>query len=248
MVVTEGGDGAVGGHQQRQHIEALDAVVAHQLRARSANINHLGGDFRALPGSAVHQWFAVRTKRPLMAQEPRMGAGGDHPTVSVFDVDDAVSFDAKRPEAYSLQLLTGHGLDRISPDLRDLHCHLYYCRVKNSNVLTAICAPLNNRPAILGNSSTKEVARADTSVRADRLALCLPTVADDPMALPLPDREVSDECWLQWMGQNLGFLSVQLLYGAVADPFAHKSIQTRLVGGAEWIRTGSTVSGLPDDN
>src|SRR5215469_6416591 len=150
MVVTEGGDGAVGGHQQRQHVEALNAVVAHQLRARSANINHLGGDFRALPESTVYQRFAIRTKHPLMAQEPRMGAGGDHPPVSVLDVDDAVSFDAKRPEAYSLQLLTGHGFDRISPNLRDLHCRLYYCRVKNSNVLTAICAPLDNWPGDFG--------------------------------------------------------------------------------------------------
>ena len=74
MVVTKGGDGAVGGHEQRQHVEALYAVVAHQLRARSDNVHHLGGNFRALPGSAVHQRFAIRTQRPLMAQEPRMGA------------------------------------------------------------------------------------------------------------------------------------------------------------------------------
>jgi hypothetical protein len=31
--------------------------------------------------------------------------------VGVLDVDNAVAFDAKRPEAYPLQLLTGHGLD-----------------------------------------------------------------------------------------------------------------------------------------
>ena len=74
MVVTEGGDGAVGSHQQRQYVEALNAFVARQLRARSDNVHHLGGDFRGLPGSAVNQWFAIRTKRPLMAQEPRMGA------------------------------------------------------------------------------------------------------------------------------------------------------------------------------
>jgi hypothetical protein len=35
MVVTKGGDGSVGGHQQRQHIEALNAIIAYQLRTRS---------------------------------------------------------------------------------------------------------------------------------------------------------------------------------------------------------------------
>ena len=32
MVVTEGGDRSVGGYQQREHIEALNTIVAHQAR------------------------------------------------------------------------------------------------------------------------------------------------------------------------------------------------------------------------
>jgi hypothetical protein len=41
-------------------------------------------------------------------------------------VYDSVAFYAERPDARPLQLLAGHGFDRISPDFRDLHCHLSY--------------------------------------------------------------------------------------------------------------------------
>jgi hypothetical protein len=59
-----------------------------------------------------------------MTQKPRMGARRDHLALGVLDVHDAVAFDAERPEADPLQLLTGHRLDRVSPDLRDLHRRL----------------------------------------------------------------------------------------------------------------------------
>src|SRR5215813_29008 len=124
MVVAEGGNGAVGGDQERQHVEALHAVIAHQLRARPANVHHRRGNVWTVPGPAIHPRFAIRTQRALMAQETRMGSRGDHPLLGVLDVDNAVAVDAERPDAYPLQLLAGHGLDRISPDLRDLHCYL----------------------------------------------------------------------------------------------------------------------------
>src|SRR2546426_7584714 len=50
-----------------------------------------------------------------------MGAPRDHLAMGVLDGQDPVSFDAERPETCQLQLLTGHRLDRVSPDLRDLH-------------------------------------------------------------------------------------------------------------------------------
>ena len=53
-----------------------------------------------------------------------MGARGDYPTLGVLDMHDSVAVDAQRPHASPLQLLAGHRLDRISPDLRDLHRHL----------------------------------------------------------------------------------------------------------------------------
>src|SRR5215475_1656677 len=124
MVVAEGGNGAVGGYQERQHVEALHAVIAHQLRARPANVNHRGGNVWTVPGPAIHQRFAIRTQRTPKAQKTRMGSRGDHPLLGVFDVDNTVAFDTERPDADPLQLLAGHGLDRISPDLRDLHDYL----------------------------------------------------------------------------------------------------------------------------
>src|SRR6516164_10446631 len=110
-----------------------------------------------------------------------MGAGGDHPPVSVLDVDDAVAFDAKRAEAYPLQFLTGHGLDGICPDLRDLHGTSAVVGLRIRMFPMAICAPLHNRPAILENSSTNEVTTADTSVQPTDWHFALPTVTNDPM-------------------------------------------------------------------
>src|SRR6516164_5492456 len=132
-----------------------------------------------------------------------MGAGGDHPPVSVLDVDDAVAFDAKRAEAYPLQFLTGHGLDGISPDLGDLHATSAVVGLRVRMFPTAICAPLNNRPGDLEHSSTDEVTRADTLVQAHRLALCPAhggkrsrrTVASEGSGR-------SDESWLQEIWQN----------------------------------------------
>src|SRR2546429_1205779 len=124
MVVTEGGDGPVASHQQRQHVKALGAVVTHQLRASPGNVYNLGGDLRTVPWPAVYQGCTLCTQPTLMTQETRMGARGDHPTLAVLDMHDSVAVDAERPQACPLQLLAGHRLDRISPDLRDLHHHL----------------------------------------------------------------------------------------------------------------------------
>ncbi len=55
-----------------------------------------------------------------------MGARGDHPTLNVLDMHDSIAVDAEWPQACPLQLLTGHRLDRISPDLHDLHHHLHF--------------------------------------------------------------------------------------------------------------------------
>jgi len=46
--------------------------------------------------------------------------------MGILDVYDSIAFDAKWPNIYPLQLLAGHGFDRISPYFRYLHCHL--CR------------------------------------------------------------------------------------------------------------------------
>ena len=61
MVVTEGGDGSVGSHQQRQHVKALGTVVMHQLRARPGNVHNFGGDLRTVPRPAVYQGCAIYT-------------------------------------------------------------------------------------------------------------------------------------------------------------------------------------------
>ena len=56
MVVTKGGDGAVGGHQEWQHVEPLGALVTRDPgRARAGEGLDVGGDGGAVPRPAVHQ-------------------------------------------------------------------------------------------------------------------------------------------------------------------------------------------------
>ena len=86
-----------------------------------------------------------RSHPRFLGHQGTLGPDGE-PLVGVLDMNDAVAFDAKRPEAYPLQLLTGHGLDRISPDLCQLHGHLRIAGLRTRMLLMAICAPLNNRP------------------------------------------------------------------------------------------------------
>jgi pyruvate ferredoxin oxidoreductase alpha subunit len=50
--------------------------------------------------------------------------GPKPPRPTVLDMHDPVAFDTERSHVHPLQLLPGHRLDRISPDLRDLHRHL----------------------------------------------------------------------------------------------------------------------------
>src|SRR6266481_4317 len=120
-VVAEGGDGAVRRDQEREHIEALGAVEAHEARAGAADLRDVPGHFRALPGTAVYERLAVRPERALVSEEARMGARGDHLPVRVLDVNHAIAFEPERPDARALEFLAGHGLDRIPPDLGDRH-------------------------------------------------------------------------------------------------------------------------------
>src|SRR4030095_4024234 len=144
MVVTEGSDGAVGGHQQRQHVEALNAVVAHQLGARPDNVDNLGSDLRTVPRPVVDKRLTIPAQCTLMTQETRMRARGDHLAPGVLDVYDPVAFDAERPEVHPVQLLTGPRLDRVSPDFRDLHRHLR-C-LWTARCLTAVASLEARRP------------------------------------------------------------------------------------------------------
>jgi hypothetical protein len=44
--------------------------------------------------------------------------------MGILDVYDSVAIYAEWPDMHPLQLLAGHGFDRISPDCLDLHCYL----------------------------------------------------------------------------------------------------------------------------
>ena len=60
-VVAKGGDGAVGGDEEWQHVEALGAVIAHESGARARDGHDLSGYLRTTPRPSIHQGVAVRT-------------------------------------------------------------------------------------------------------------------------------------------------------------------------------------------
>jgi hypothetical protein len=59
-----------------------------------------------------------------MAKETRMRPRGDYTSICAFDVHDSVAFDAHLSHADTLQLLPGHRLDWVSPDLVNPHSYL----------------------------------------------------------------------------------------------------------------------------
>jgi hypothetical protein len=50
-----------------------------------------------------------------------MSSGGYQVSMSIFHVDHAISRNAEIIQRCAVQHLSGHGLDRIPPELRDFH-------------------------------------------------------------------------------------------------------------------------------
>jgi len=63
----------------------------------------------------------VRAERTLVAEEARVGPEVTTWPLEFLDVHHPIAFDAERAQDRPVQLLSGHGLDRIAPDLRDVH-------------------------------------------------------------------------------------------------------------------------------
>src|SRR5450631_78651 len=124
IVVTEGRDGTVRGHQQRQDIEALGALVTNQPGTFSCDVLDFGINFGTLPGSTVHGDGALCIRSPLHTEKTWMRAGRNHSAAYVLDMHEPISFDAERSDHCPLHFLSGHRLDRISPDVRNRHCNL----------------------------------------------------------------------------------------------------------------------------
>src|SRR5579871_3350185 len=76
-VVAKRGDRAVGGNEQRQHVEPLGPFVAHQFRSPAADLGDNLRNFRAVPRSPIDERLAVAAERSLVTEKTWMGAGSD---------------------------------------------------------------------------------------------------------------------------------------------------------------------------
>jgi hypothetical protein len=124
IVVTEGRDGAIRGHQQWQDIESLGALVANQPGPFSCDVLDLGVNFWTLPSSTIDGDGVFSIRHGLVAEKAWMRSGCNYSASRVFDMHESIPFDAERPYYRPLQSLPGHRLDRISPDMINRHCNL----------------------------------------------------------------------------------------------------------------------------
>ena len=120
-VVAQGVDRAVGGDQERQHVEALEPVVGHESAPRPGRRLDVAGDRRGLPASTVDQRLAVRSERAVVEQETRARARRHDATARILDVNHAVAGDAVRLDHRVAELLAAHRLHRVPPQLREPH-------------------------------------------------------------------------------------------------------------------------------
>jgi len=73
------------------------------------------------PAAATHEGLAVRSQSRVVQEKLRARPRRDDASAPILDVDDAIAGDALGANLGLRQLLAGHGLDRVAPDLRQPH-------------------------------------------------------------------------------------------------------------------------------
>ena len=120
-IVAERRDRTVRRDEQGQHVEPIQAVVAQQSGSGPGGLLHIARDVGHAPAPAVDQGLTVRAQRRVVQQKLRARPRRDDAPALILDVNDTISGDALGADLGLLQLLPGHGLDRIAPDLRQPH-------------------------------------------------------------------------------------------------------------------------------
>src|SRR5262249_49344576 len=104
-VQTERRDGAVGRDQERQHVETLGPVEARQPNVRPDGLSNPRGDDLRAPWLTIDERLAVVAETRPKAQQGRVAACRQDPTV-VVRVNDAIAWNSVRRQRGDLELLT----------------------------------------------------------------------------------------------------------------------------------------------
>jgi hypothetical protein len=106
-VMAEGGNGAVGGDEQRQDVEAVEAGPRLEPRVRTCCAPHERQRVGAVPGMAVDAGVAVRIERAPQSEEavlaPRCAHAFGAPHAHDAIAGDAVGSNHRRRERFSGQ-------------------------------------------------------------------------------------------------------------------------------------------------
>src|SRR5881628_3212994 len=114
-------DRAVGRDEEREHVESLHPVVAHQPRARPHCGDDVVRDLRSPPRPPVDQRLPVRAQGRAVAEQPRSRARRDDTPVRATHVYNAVTYDPVGADLRPGQALGRHRLHWIAPQLSDVH-------------------------------------------------------------------------------------------------------------------------------
>jgi hypothetical protein len=120
-IMSKRGNGPICRNQQRQYIEAMGRLIAHQPSARPCDICHSFADCWIAPEQAVNQRLAERIDRRMVTEQPMVRSGRDHMTMHILDMDNAIPLNPERTDACMIQLFTTHRLYRVPPNLRHIH-------------------------------------------------------------------------------------------------------------------------------
>src|SRR3989442_6480908 len=101
-VHAERRDRAVGGDEERQHVEPLASVVAHESRVGPGRLVQRRSRMTRSPQAAADPRLAVGPEGRTEPEQLWLGPSGDHPAAGVAHVDDPVAGDPIDPELRAL--------------------------------------------------------------------------------------------------------------------------------------------------
>src|SRR5579871_1968542 len=119
-VVAEGFDGAVGGDQQRQDVEAFRPFVINDFGRWNRGTAHQIERFRGIPSVTGNVWLAIFSKRAFEAKQLGIRARSENAPIRSNCHDLAVAGESQFANLNFLEAFPGHGLSRIAPKFFDV--------------------------------------------------------------------------------------------------------------------------------
>ena len=106
-------------------LAVIAASEAHELHTWPGSRPHELARPGGVPRQTLHEWLAVVAQRPLQAEQARAEARRDDTPRLLAHVCEAITGHAVRIDVRRLHALAAQRLDRVPPELRNVHGHGY---------------------------------------------------------------------------------------------------------------------------